>query len=63
MITLLPSEGEWLILAGVAVFAARASCHVVVGVFKLKTQSGTIVVAANLPADAEVFVDGHKSHT
>ncbi len=29
------------------------------GVFKLKTQAGTIVVE-NLPADAEVFVDGEK---
>ena len=29
------------------------------GAFRLKTQDGTIVVE-NLPADAEVFVDGEK---
>jgi len=51
---------KWPLLAGVA------SCLLLVlaglwaaGVFKLKTKDGTIVLE-NLPAEAEVFVDGEK---
>jgi predicted Zn finger-like uncharacterized protein len=55
------SRKKWPIIAGVAVGLLLAALAVLwsAGVFKLKTQDGTIVLE-NLPADAEVLVDGEK---
>ena len=52
---------KWPIIAGVVVGLLLAALAVLwsAGVFKLKTQDGTIVLE-NLPADAEVLVDGEK---
>ncbi len=52
---------KWPILAGAAACVLLAGLAVLwaAGVFKVKTADGTIVVE-NLPADAEVFVDGEK---
>ena len=52
---------KWPLIAGVAACLLLAGLAVLwaAGVFRVKTQDGTIVVE-NLPTDAEVFVDGEK---
>ena len=52
---------KWPIIAGAAVCLLLAGLAALWagGAFRLKTQDGTIVLE-NLPADAEVLVDGEK---
>ncbi len=52
---------KWSIMAGAAVCLLLAGLAALwaAGAFRLKTQDGTIVLE-NLPADAEVLVDGEK---
>ncbi len=61
VVTARPPRKKWPIIAGAAVCFQLAGLAALWagGAFRLKTQDGTIVVE-NLPADAEVLVDGEK---